>query len=591
MIACKFDVLRNLAVVSQAVDWPRPLLPRRHTVPSPLSSHLCVERKFPVPIFEVTRFQCAIGNSESGQQVLGLQVSRSDPASTKPLLLCTTVMLPHMDDPSESPSMVHHRIHSLAVERSTRQGRGTAYLLRHPARTADHCNLGKITIDMLPEEILLEVFAVYMCGVDEICEWETLVHVCRRWRSIVFAAPRRLNLQLLCTCKTHVRKMFEIWPALPVVVYLGKGDEINNNVLATLEKRDCIYEVLVDSVGGELEKLVGAMQVTFPALIDLFLSSSDHTMPLPESFLGGSAPNLRSLYLENTVFPALPKLLLSSPGLASLSLLDIPPSWPISSDALVDCLSSLTRLETLKISFQTFQLRPNRESRRLPPLTRPVSPVLRIFSFEGETEFSEQVLAYIAAPLLDSVYIRFFDPLIFDSFIPRIAPRIGCTGIFEASDQAHMFFYDSCFYIVLSSRKRTTDGKTLALSLQWEDSGWKLLRLTHDPHFGPLNLFVFEGRSLLPNWVKDMANTPWLHLVRFFPATEYMYLSQRLAVRVAPALQELAEAGLTEVLPVLRTIVVDRLDSSGPVQEALGQFVAARQLPSGHSVDVQCWVE
>lgn len=88
-----------------------------------------------------------------------------------------------------------------------------------------------------------------------------------------------------------------------------------------------------------------------------------------------------------------------------------------------------------------------------------------------------------------------------------------------------------------------------------------------------------------------MANAPWLHLVRFFPATEYMYLSRRLAVRVAPALQELDEAGVTEILPVPRTIFVDRLDSSSPVQETLGRFVAARQLPSGHSVDVQCWVE
>jgi len=68
------------------------------------------------------------------------------------------------------------------------------------------------------------------------------------------------------------------------------------------------------------------------------------------------------------------------------------------------------------------------------------------------------------------------------------------------------------------------------------------------------------------------------------------YLTHRLAVRVAPALQELTGAGVTEVVPILRNIFVERLDSLGPVQEALGQFVAARQLLSGHPVEVQCCI-
>ena len=130
----------------------------------------------------------------------------------------------------------------------------------------------------------------------------------------------------------------------------------------------------------------------------------------------------------------------------------------------------------------------------------------------------------------------------------------------------------------------------LTLSLQWEDSGWKLQKLTDRP-FTLFYLYAIEGEGFLPNWAKDMANSPWLHLVRFFPATECMYLSQQLAVRVTPALQELTEAGVTEVLPVLRNIFVGNLDSLGLVQEALGQFVAARQLLSGHPIDVQCWVK
>jgi hypothetical protein len=49
-------------------------------------------------------------------------------------------------------------------------------------------------------------------------KWHTLVHVCQRWRQIVFASPRRLNLQILCTHGTPVRKNLGIWPAFPIAI-------------------------------------------------------------------------------------------------------------------------------------------------------------------------------------------------------------------------------------------------------------------------------------------------------------------------------------------------------------------------------------
>jgi hypothetical protein len=59
---------------------------------------------------------------------------------------------------------------------------------------------------MLPDDVLLEIFDFY---VDEdlreydfskhvVEEWQTLVHVCRRWRRVVFRSPCRLNLRLVC---------------------------------------------------------------------------------------------------------------------------------------------------------------------------------------------------------------------------------------------------------------------------------------------------------------------------------------------------------------------------------------------------------
>jgi hypothetical protein len=47
-------------------------------------------------------------------------------------------------------------------------------------------------------------------------EWHTLVHVCPRWRRVVFASLHHLNLRLLCTEKTHVREMLDVWQTLPI---------------------------------------------------------------------------------------------------------------------------------------------------------------------------------------------------------------------------------------------------------------------------------------------------------------------------------------------------------------------------------------
>ena len=67
--------------------------------------------------------------------------------------------LPHKDDPSEYSSIVYNCTYYRMAEISTRQDRGT--------QIADHCDIGKVTIDMLPREILLEVFAFHMGGVDD----------------------------------------------------------------------------------------------------------------------------------------------------------------------------------------------------------------------------------------------------------------------------------------------------------------------------------------------------------------------------------------------------------------------------------------
>jgi len=65
-----------------------------------------------------------------------------------------------------------------------------------------------VMINALPDNVLLETFKVYLgkdnpdeavfdCGHDY-NEWQTLVHMCRRWQCVMFTSPRCLDLKLYC---------------------------------------------------------------------------------------------------------------------------------------------------------------------------------------------------------------------------------------------------------------------------------------------------------------------------------------------------------------------------------------------------------
>ena len=78
----------------------------------------------------------------------------------------------------------------------------------------------------------------------------------------------------------------------------------------------------------------------------------------------------------------------------------------------------------------------------------------------------------------------------------------------------------------------------------------------------------------------------------FYPFTtlENLNLYKAFALRIAPTLQKLVEGRVTEVLPTLQNIYLEGVRSSetGPIQEVIEKFVAARQL-SGHPITVSLW--
>ena len=151
-------------------------------------------------------------------------------------------------------------------------------------------------------------------------------------------------------------------------------------VVAVLERSDRVPVVLIDFCGdfiddGLKKKVVAEMQRSFPELVRLVLKLPYYSMPtvLPDLFLGGSAPRLRTLKLTGISFPGLPKLLLSSSHLVDLQLVDH--IGYLSLEAMVTALSTLTSLRVLSLRLLSSQSLPDRESSRPTP-TRSLSQFL-----------------------------------------------------------------------------------------------------------------------------------------------------------------------------------------------------------------------
>ena len=287
------------------------------------------------------------------------------------------------------------------------------------APSVDWCDVARATIAMLPDVVLLEIFDSY---VDEarIEAWHRLVHVCRKWRIVTFGPPRRLNLRLHCKASTPVRKTLDVWPLLPIVIRVY-GHEMwdGHNIVSAIEHNDRICELdLFDIPSSRLEKVLAAMRQPFSALTRLQLQPRGEAAPaVPTSFLGGSAPCLQTLFLNRIQVPSpgLTNLLSSATHLVDLYLFRISHSGYISPEAFVTCLAVLTRLETLHIGFESPRCHPEQTSRRPPPATRTLLPVLTKLWFKGVGNYLEDLVAQVDAPLLDKFSITFFHQLIYDT--------------------------------------------------------------------------------------------------------------------------------------------------------------------------------
>jgi hypothetical protein len=452
------------------------------------------------------------------------------------------------------------------------------------------------TIDILPDDVLLQIFD--FCGVvghpleflsHPVLEWHRLIHVCRRWRQIIFSSPHRLDLYLLCKQGTPVRKNLGIWPAFPIIIHydyypfptpeISSNDE--DNIIAALEHPGRVRCLKLRVTSSLMERVATVAPESFPMLTQLWLSSEDGSVLIaPSAFLGRSAPRLQEIHLEGVFFPTLPAFLSSASDLVVLYLHDIPHTEYTSAEAMVASLAALPRLHDLSIEFRWSPSLPHQSGSSrtcAAPPTHVVLPVLNFFGFQGTSDYLEDLVGQIDTPRLASIRIKYFDQLVFQ--VPQLFRLTSQIQIIEQASMmnAEVHFYHSYVQISLFSGIGRNREDFLDLEIMSRGLDSQVSHLTEVLSQSSMVLSNVHHLFILMDSTQpgrdNVDNIEWLALLRRFTAVQTLLISCGIAWPIADALNDVTAAMAPEILPALRSLQLIG-EGAGCVKE----FITARQL-------------
>jgi hypothetical protein len=202
----------------------------------------------------------------------------------------------------------------------------------------------------------------------------------------------------------------------------------------------------------------------------------------------------------------------------------------------------------------------------------------------------EEILARIDTPRLNKLHITFFNQIVFDT--PQLFQFISRRPTLRAPEKGHITFSSKA--IIVKFPSQTSDYDVLSVQIPCTASEWQLSSVEQvcTSSLPPLSmledLYILENQGNPPRWQDDVENALWLELLHPFAAAKNLYLCKKTVPRIAPALQELVGARTREVLPNLENIFLEGIQPSGPLQEGIERFFAARQLTS-YPVAVSRW--
>ena len=324
-------------------------------------------------------------------------------------------------------------------------------------------------IEVLPDKMLLNIFRHFL----EISprHWPTLMHICRKWRHIVFVSHQTLQIRLFCTHGKPVLKTLDCWPELPIVVQYGGMPALHppspkdeDNIMAALNLSHRVTSIGLTVTRSLLKKL-SAVERPFSELEELVLlglSGKTRQLTLPSAFQWGL--RLRRLYMTGVDFPSPFWLLQPSPNLVDLHIHQVYDYPHHSPEALTSALCGMVQLRSLSLDILRIAITDLRTP--FPPSReRIILPYLTCFKFRGADTYLEALVTRMDTPRLGDIEVKFtqFDESDFRLLnIRKFTDRIGMHKSYRRAD---FLFAENA-----SSLSLTRPGHPTRLKFQLSDS-------------------------------------------------------------------------------------------------------------------------
>jgi hypothetical protein len=373
-------------------------------------------------------------------------------------------------------------------------------------------------------------------------------------------------------------------PPFPLVIaYLNEvhaSVEVEESIILALQHRNRVRRIRLQLPPSNLQRLVLAIDGEFPMLeYFYFASSRDTSLIFPEMF---RAPHLRHLITMNTAFPIESPLLMTRVGLVTLSLQLVHPSAYFSPNDLLDRLSHMPQLETLRVSFSSAI--PSCDVKRqllLTPITTYISlPNLRWFGFGGVSAYLEALLPQITVPLLEKFQILFIDQLTFST--QYLSQFMGTTEEFRCANTKFRFYEDGVA-VWVNALRGANRFSFYVYFICWPPN----LQAAHTAQFfrvlgtvsSAVEHLILECATLSSEWYSNVEPVRWCELLGSFSSVKSLLVDHGLVGAISRSLQSDDGEFRTELLPDLNEL---SYSASGD-DEAFTAFVDARQ-NAGHPV-------
>ena len=415
--------------------------------------------------------------------------------------------------------------------------------------------------------------------------WYKLAHVCHRWRNIVLGSAAYLGISLICTNGTPIADMLTHSPSLPLAIdYMDNNGVISaedeEGAILALKQYDRVRHVRLAMPPTSLQKFITTMSDEYSILEYLIiwhpLEDKTTILTFPETL---QALHLRHLALIGFAFPIGSRLLTTAVGLVNLFFAMVNPSTYFHPNTLLQWLSFMPQLETLRITFLfPDRIRHVEGQRAHMAITTPVSlPNLRLFGFYGVTAYSEALLDRISTPRLEKLGLAFLNQLTFS--VPRLLHFVNTTETLRFKRVRFGFSSENVDVEVYSHEEVEMFALHIIVNcchLDWQVSSAAQIFNALSPVLSAVEHLTLEHRehSRSSEEHNEVDPTEWRKLLGSFRNVKTLHIATGLVEELARCLHLDDRELPLEVLSELQELTYF---GSGDTGDAFTSFVEARK--------------